>query len=275
MDLERPQRIRMARLGAHGAVGEIAWSPDGRRLAFTAEVDPPRFITGRTRSITRRGSAKGADADAPVARHITRADWRWDEEGHRDRWSHLFILETPAGQPRQVTAGDWGVADIAWHPDGHTIAFSSDRGPEPDRHPRPTIWAVDVDDSKAEPREVLAPGGWATSPAWSPDGAWIAAQGVLDEEPLDDVSPGVVIGPADGSRPPRLVAPDLDRPVGNWPDTDLTGWFVYGRHGPFWAGDRRIVATISDRGRGSSDRSSMRSHASRRPSTGSCWPGSC
>jgi len=249
LDLDRPQRIRMARIGAHGAVGEIAWSPDGRRLAFTAEVDPPRFITGRTRSITRRGPAKGADADAPVARHITRADWRWDEEGHRDRWSHLFILETPAGQPRQVTAGDWGVADIAWHPDGHTIAFSSDRGPEPDRHPRPTIWAVDVDDSKAEPREVLAPGGWATSPAWSPDGAWIAAQGVLDEEPLDDISPGVMIGPAIGSRPPRLVAPDLDRPVGNWPDTDLTGWFVYGRHGPFWADGRRIVATISDSGR--------------------------
>jgi dipeptidyl aminopeptidase/acylaminoacyl peptidase len=249
LDLRRTTRPRMARVGAHGAVGEIAWSPDGHRLAFSAEVDPPRFITGRTRPIGRRGPAKGADAESPVARHITRTDWRWDEEGHRDRWSHLFVLDDPRARPRQVTHGDWGVGDIAWHPDGRTIAFASDRGPDPDLHPRTTIWAMDVDASAAEPREVLAPAGWATAPAWSPDGAWIAAQGVIESEPLDDISPGVIVGPADRSRPPQLIAPDLDRPVGNWTDSDLTGWFVYGRHGPLWAGEGRIVATISDRGR--------------------------
>ncbi len=38
-------------------------------------------------------------------------------------------------------------------------------------------------------------------------------------------------------------------PSATGPISDLTGWFVYGRNGPFWADDRRIVATISDRGR--------------------------
>jgi dipeptidyl aminopeptidase/acylaminoacyl peptidase len=251
LDLRRPERQHMARLGRHGAVGEVAWSPDGRRLAFTAEVDPPRFISGRTRPIQRRGAATGTDAESPLARHITRTDWRWDEEGHRDRWSHLFVIDLPSGRPRQVTSGDWGVADIAWHPDSRTVAFSSDRGPEPDLHPRPTIWAVDVDggDAGGELREVLAPDGWATHPAWSPDGRWIAAEGVLEAEPLDDIAPGVILGLADGSRPPRRIAPALDRNIGNWVDSDLTGWFVSGRHGPLWLDPGRIVATISDRGR--------------------------
>ena len=73
--------------------------------------------------------------------------------------------------------------------------------------------------------------------------------GLLEPEPLDDVIPGVVVGPADGSGKPWLLAPDLDRPIGNWVDTDLNGWFVDGRHGPFWLDDERIVATISDQGR--------------------------
>ena len=249
LDTRRPDRVRMARLGRHGAVGEIAWASDGRRLAFTAEVDPPRFISGPKRPISTRGPATGADAQTPLARHITRADWRWDEEGHRDRWSHLFVVEMPNGRPRQITSGDWGVADIVWHPDGRTIGFTSDRGPDSDLRPRTTIWAVDVDDRDADPREVLAPGGWATHAAWSPDGRWIAAQGVLDADALDDVSPGVMLGPANGSRPPVSVAPDLDRPVGNETDSDLTGWFVYGLDGPFWLDDGRIVATYSDRGR--------------------------
>ena len=142
---------------------------------------------------------------------------------------------------------------IAWHPDGRAVAFAADRGPEPDLRPRTTIWAVDVD-AKAgrampEPREILAGGGSVVSPAWSPDGRWLAAIGVLETEPLDDISPTVLVGPADGSRPAWKLAPELDRPAANWADTDLTGWMVAGRHGPFWLDDATIVATVTDRGR--------------------------
>ena len=255
LDLRKPARVHLARTGDHGSVTEVAWSPDGRRIAFTAAVDPPRFIVGQAPPLRprRRSAAKPAtETPTPRARHITRTDWRWDGEGHVDRWSHLFIIDRVGGQPRQVTRGDWGVSDIAWHPDGQTMAFTSDRGAEPDLHPRPTIWAVDVDARKGaggEPREVLAPGGWANHPAWSPDGRWLAAVGILEPEPLDDLSPEVLLGPADGSRPPHRLDPALDRPIGNWNDTDLNGWMVSGRHGPTWVDDRRLVATVSDRGR--------------------------
>ena len=94
--------VRFVRTGDHGAVVELAWSPDGRRLAFTAEVDPPRFIVGPTTPVSRRRrpNAKTAETPAPRARHITRTDWRWDGEGHRDRWSHLFVVDWGDGRSR-------------------------------------------------------------------------------------------------------------------------------------------------------------------------------
>ncbi|HYH93337.1 MAG TPA: prolyl oligopeptidase family serine peptidase [Candidatus Saccharimonadales bacterium] len=245
-------RVRLRPPRRHGAIGDLAWSPDGRRLAFTAEVDPPRFLVGKVPPVDRRPARDDAD-EAPLGRHIRRVDWRWDGEGHRDRWSHLFVVERGGlGRPRQVTRGDWGVEHISWHPDGRTIAFTADRGESPDLHPRPTIWAVDIGGGSTEPpdpREVLAPAGWAMHPAYSPDGRWLAAIGVLAAEPLDDVSPGILLGAADGAGPPRALAPDLDRPIGNWADSDLTGWMVDGRHGPLWRGVDEIVATVSDRGR--------------------------
>jgi dipeptidyl aminopeptidase/acylaminoacyl peptidase len=264
LDLGRG-RLRTLTARGHGPVGEIAWSPDGRRLAFTAEVDPPRFLVGPVPPLGHRRSRKHAAAPAasepsPRARRIVRADWRWDGSGHVDRWSHLFVIDARAGaRPRQITAGDWGVADIAWAPDGRTVAFSADLARTADTRRRPTIWAIDVDapdrpavappSGATMPRSVLAPDGYASHPSYSPNGRWLAAIGVLEADPLDDVSPGILLGPADGSAPPWALAPDLDRPIGNWTDTDLNGWMVSGRHGPFWLDAGTIVATVSDRGR--------------------------
>ena len=198
----------------------------------------------------RRATSTGTAADpSPLARRITRVDWRWDGSGHVDRWSHLFVIDPlTAGRASQVTTGDWGVADITWAPDGLTVAFTADRSQSADTRPRPAIWAVNVDDGTA-PRPIITAAGQAGRPAYSPDGRWLAAIGVLEADPIDDVSPGILIAPADGSSVPWALAPELDRPVGNWTDTDLNGWMVSGRHGPYWLDPATIVATVSDRGR--------------------------
>jgi len=222
----------------HAYVTEFAWAPDGRSIAYTAEVDETRFIIG---------PGAGAD-DEPLGRRIRRIDWRYDGHGPLDRWEHLFLADARRKKrPRRLTFGDHGVSELAWRPDGSEIAFVADRGAEPDLRPRTTVWVVPA--AGGEPREILALGGSAWAPAFSPDGRWLAAVGVLDRDALDDVSPGIVIGPADGSQAATALAPELDRPIGPWADTDLNGWISSGTRRPVWADERTIVALVSNRGR--------------------------
>ena len=222
------------------SIGEVAWSPDGSRLAVTIEADPPRFLVG----------PEPTGEDAPTARRITRIDWQWDEQGPIDRWSHLHVVEARRGAgPRRVTAGDWGVSKIAWSPDNRTVAFASDQRPDADLQPTESIWAVDVDADEPRPRQVLALGGTVDRPAFSPDGRWLAATGYVAEDALDDTSPELVVGPADGSSPPWPLAPTLDRPTGVWNDTDMHGWMANSRATPVWVDDETIVATVTERGR--------------------------
>lgn len=238
----KPWAIRTPR---ERSVGEIAWAPHGKRLALTLDVDPPRFIEGPP---PRAG-------ESVLARRIRRIDWRLDEVGYVDRWAHLHVVDARSGAtPRQLTSGDWGASGIAWAPDGKSIAYVADPRPDADLRPRTSIWAIDIDAgnrkrSAPSPREVMSLGGHVNSPAWSPDGRWLAAIGVVEPDPTDDISPTLVVGPADGRSPAAAVAPELDRPIGSWVDTDLFGWTAYSRITPAWLGSDTVVAVVSDRGR--------------------------
>jgi dipeptidyl aminopeptidase/acylaminoacyl peptidase len=227
----------------HGLT-ELAWSPRGDRLAYTAEAGPDRSLIAEPN----HGRSTPDPDRAPLGRRIVRADWRWDEAGHRDRWEQLFVVAArPGARPRRLTQGDWGVQDVAWDPDGGSLVFVADRTPGAELHPSPTVWRVGL--NAAPPLEILALGGPAGHPAISPDGRWLAAVGVIEPGALDDISPGIVIAPADGSGPPFTLAPRLDRPVGWQLDSDLLGWQATSRGGPFWVGNDRLIALVSDRGR--------------------------
>ncbi|MCJ7711662.1 MAG: prolyl oligopeptidase family serine peptidase, partial [Chloroflexi bacterium] len=219
------------------SVEELAWSPDGRSIAFTAETGGERLIIGKT-------PASGE----PLARRVTKLDWRWDELGYLDRQSQVHVVPAAEdGRARCLTAVPGGASEIAWRPDGKAIAFVTDLQPDADRHPRTSIWEVPW--AGGEPHEILALAGPVKSPGYSPDGRWIAGIGVDDPDFFDDISPTVHLGPADGNGPAVALAPDLDRPVGNWADTDLIGWMTSSRPGPLWVGPDAVVALVTDRGR--------------------------
>ncbi len=244
-----PGKLRALHTPQRRAVSAVAWSPDGRRLALAMEEDRLRFIVG----------GEPPRGEEPLARRMTRIDWRWDEAGHQDRRTQLFVTGLGSrAKLHQLTSEDWDVTGLAWSPDGTRIAFAADPRADADLHPRRSIWAVSAAAAEkagtaepaeiAKPAEVLAAGGDVSAPAWSPDGRWLAAVGWPDADALDDQSPTLLVGPADGSGPAWPLAPHLDRPIGAWLDTDLHGWTASQRSTPCWADERTIIATVSDRG---------------------------
>ncbi|HEX7737376.1 MAG TPA: S9 family peptidase [Ktedonobacteraceae bacterium] len=108
------------------------------------------------------------------------------------------IWETPAhgGEARRLSAEPANATDPSWSPDGRWLAFVSEREGEVSRKAseeqkklgkgKPQIWLLPTNGGEARQVTFLPHG--ASSPAWSPDGQWLAFNapvGPLDEEGED------------------------------------------------------------------------------------------
>jgi dipeptidyl aminopeptidase/acylaminoacyl peptidase len=238
-DGDRPLALDLGELDP----AQPVWSPDGSWIAFTAETGAQRFVVGE------RPPKPDGTRPEPTARIVRSIDYRYDEVGYLDRRSQLFVVAGDgSAAPRQVADIAGGVAGIpAWRPDGAALAIAADPRADADLRPRSSIFEVPL--GGGEPREVLALAGPVRAPAYSPDGRLVAGIGVDDPDFFDDLPPTLFAAPLDASAPAVALAPDLDRPVGNWADTDLAGWMVDQRPGPVWTAPNALVALVTDRGR--------------------------
>ena len=219
----------------HG-VGSAHWSPDGDRLLLVAQAGDHRFVVGEER--------KGR---APLARRMTRLDFRDDDSGHVVRRSHLWVVAPRAGAaPRQLTSGDFDVLTPTWPPDGRRIAFAADRGPDANVHPRTQIWWVDADAGRQRIRELVSLAGDADEPSVSPDGKRLAFIGTDVDDPADHVPPSVWVMDLPNGTPRNLTAA-LDRPVGDWAWSDLL--MCDEMPGPVWLDDGSLATVIGTEGR--------------------------
>ncbi len=221
--MDTGQTARLAQLTAPAS--GIAWSPDGRSLAFSMPVPAPvePFVKMPPKP-------PGAEWAEP-ARVITKVLYRMDGIGYlRDMFFHIFILPADGGTPRQITSGNFHHRDPGWTPDGKTLVFSANRHEDWEYEPRNSeVYSVDL-----TTREITAltdRAGPDLDPAISPDGAKIAYLGYDDRYQGYQVTRLYLMN-RDGSDH-ELLTGSFDRDVENitWSEDGSGIFFQYDDHG--------------------------------------------
>jgi len=167
-----PAQVWAMALDATGAVQvtdlpkgvfDYAWSPDGRRLAVCADVDP----TGE--------DPAGPDG-LPQVTVVSRVRYRYDTLGWRgDSHYHIFVVGLESSGCRQITYGDWDDTAPVWSPDGTRISFMSGR--REDRDFLALSEAYTVSSDGGDPVMVSEGLFSVGALSWSPDGQRLAVVG--------------------------------------------------------------------------------------------------
>src|SRR5215475_2046618 len=198
-------------------VDDFVWSPDSSRLALLLR-DPKdeELEAAKTKDKTAGSSdtEKSKKSKTPKPWVIDRLQFKVDEVGFLDRRrKHIYIFNLAGKWLNQVTSGDYDDDEPVWSPDGKFIAFSSNRSkPDPDATYNKDIWTVAADntDKGAHLTQVTTNPGEDTSPAWSPDGKWIAYSTQLDPKLFQYATKHIAVSPASGGEP-RVLTLSLDR----------------------------------------------------------------
>jgi dipeptidyl aminopeptidase/acylaminoacyl peptidase len=157
------------------APGDVAWSPDGRQIAFAMLVEDAPVGLGAP--LPRPDGAKWAE---PL-KIISQLHYREDGEGYlKPGYRQLFVVVADGGAPRQMTFGDYDAAGpLSWTPDGRTLVFAAGREKDAERDPLAArIWALDM--AGGGLAALTSQHGPSGDPAVSPDGRQIAWVGFED-----------------------------------------------------------------------------------------------
>jgi dipeptidyl aminopeptidase/acylaminoacyl peptidase len=187
-----------------------AFSPDGERIAFLGKVAPEGKARAGAEPAAKGAGGPGIEKDeegrefAGDVQVIDRMVYRQETRNLDGSRTHLFVVPVAGGEPVQVTVGDFDVREFAWSPTGAFLAFVANRNGDPDLDQNDDIWVVSAEGG-GEPRRLTLNDGPDFSPAWSPDGKWIAYVGT---EAIDDLKAeeDLWVVPAEGGKPVNLTA---------------------------------------------------------------------
>jgi len=212
-------------------VEDFAWSPYSRQLVLILRDASPEELEA-----AKMKAEKGSDSSEKEKKSKTEKPWvinrlqfKLDEVGYLDRRrTHLYVFDLAAKSLTQVTSGDYDDSQPAWSPDGKFLAFTSNRSmPDPDATYDTNIWVVTAGnaDKGAHLTQVTTNPGADDSPAWSPDGKWIAYVTQVDPHLFDYATHHLAISPATGGEA-KVLTLAFDRMV-TVPRFSPDGKFIY------------------------------------------------
>ena len=215
----------------------FAWSPDGVRIvlilrdASPEELEEARENKDKPAAHPATGIERKTQEKTKTQKPwvIDRLQFKLDEIGYLDRRrTHLYLFDLAAKSLTQITSGDYDDSEPAWSPDGKLLAFTSNRStPDPDATFDTNIWVVAADntDKGAHITQVTTNSGADGSPAWSPDGKWIAYVTQLDSHLFDYATKHLAVAPATGGEA-KVLTLAFDRMV-TVPRFSPDGKFLY------------------------------------------------
>lgn len=135
---------------------------------------------------------------SPNGQHVAYVVVTIDEQKH-EYHSAIWVASTAGGEPKRFTTGSANASNPSWSPDGHWLAFVSNREPDltgvdPKKRKKAgkgksQIWLIPSDGGEARQLTFMEHG--ASSPIWSPDSKLLlfsAQVGPSDEETSDGKS---------------------------------------------------------------------------------------
>ncbi len=179
-----PRMLTHIATGADNAL----WSPDGRSIVFTSfvypgcpAITPADFDSGNRCNADRDAAAAANPVKAQIFTHLLYRHWN---HFTGDKRSHLFLVTVASGELRDLNPGDThdtppfslegSNCGCAFSPDSRELAYTEKYVDDPAVSTNADIFTLDLTHPEAKPVKISTSPGGDFSPAYSPDGKYIA-----------------------------------------------------------------------------------------------------